>query len=1297
MDISKIKLGNTTYDVKDSSARSKLSSGEIVHYLTNVSGTAGTSNSNRTQWTGTASEVSALYTGLMVMVKIPLAGVNKGVTLNVNSLGEHPVVLNANSIVTTHYPVNTILTLVYDASQKATVMVSGTNTEYTGCWKIANYDSGNTYPQAQCETAAATQAKTASCSNFTLANKSYIMVNMRYANSYDGKITLNINGTGAKDVYINGAVSSSSNKTLPAGSYLVYYADSKFYFRTDGKITGSITGDAATVNGKTVGVNVPSTAVFTDTKYTFAGGTNKFTVTPSGGSAQDVTVTPSISNNVTASGNFAANAIVVGNAANQVAKNSGVTISTTTPSSSSGDTTVPTSKAVWNAVANGIAANDAMVYKGTVAGGSTGTYGALTPAASKGETYKVTTAGKIDGIAVEIGDMLICNTDSTAAATSSNYSTIAANWDFIQTNIDGAVTGPASSTSGNLASYDGATGKVIKDSGLTTTNVSDAVSKKHSHSTLTLSTTAQAYDGSHTLALPASDPYTSARTPSSHSHGNIQNGGTLNDTAAAAAGNDYVVIRDADNSKIQTSTIKGTDVADAVSKKHSHSSLTLSTTAQAYDGSHTLALPSSDPYSSARTPSSHTHGNIQNGGTLQTNDITIANGDKLVVTDSSDSSKVARTSVSFDGSTTTTALTPKGTFESFSKFSGSYNDLTNKPTIPAAASNGTFSVKTKVGSNAAVTAADFTANQSSADDVTFIQGSNVTLSTDTTNRTITINAVQRAITDSYTGSSTTTAVSQAGAKALYNALLNGYANSAGDADTVDGFHSYELMYEYSNCLDSSNKIYDIPAYSVFSGYQIADAPSGTGWITGLAVAHSHNNNHYQTYLITDGSTWWTTNSYENGSMTNWKQFLTSANYSSYVYTKAQCDNKYLPYIGTGYAHCEGQGQNMYFKISTISTNKTYCNTPIIFEIYQRNTELSLLQITFESTSTTDPELQSFTTNNVNEYYIKKTATSTWELYGKYNESYGAAHLIRVVPGTLESRVAVNMTNIGASLPSGCTQCVYSGNAKYAYTASKDGMGNVIANTYLPLAGGDLTGTIYTPGTDITVMAPKRNKYDNIGAQNYRFWQICGTDLYGNLEDTTATCKNLNPKTDKTYACGASGNAWASMETVSINNSTDVLNIQNTAEKNVRICCYQNQDNSTGGYVGIGKASPSYKLHVNGACGATSHPTTSDMRLKNVQQDLSMSIDDIANAPLFLFKWREGGDSLTHVGSSAQYWKEKVPELVSEANDDIKTLSLEYEVLGTASSITIAKEVVSLKEEIKLLKAQIVELKQLLNK
>lgn len=82
-------------------------------------------------------------------------------------------------------------------------------------------------------------------------------------------------------------------------------------------------------------------------------------------------------------------------------------------------------------------------------------------------------------------------------------------------------------------------------------------------------------------------------------------------------------------------------------------------------GSISITKSQISDFPTSMTPSSHTHGNIQNGGTLQTNDITIASGDKLVVTDSSDSSKLARTSISFDGSTTTQCLTKKGTWATF--------------------------------------------------------------------------------------------------------------------------------------------------------------------------------------------------------------------------------------------------------------------------------------------------------------------------------------------------------------------------------------------------------------------------------------------------------------------------------------------------------------------------------------------------------------------------------------------------------------------------------------------------------
>lgn len=129
-----------------------------------------------------------------------------------------------------------------------------------------------------------------------------------------------------------------------------------------------------------------------------------------------------------------------------------------------------------------LAEQDALVYRGVIAGGSTGNYGALTPAANKGDLYKVSTAGKINGISVEVGDMLICNTDSTAAATSSNYTTIAAKWDVIQTNLTNYVT-----------TFGGQVGAITVRSGSTTRgDVNFSMSNKELQATVYLADWAKA-------------------------------------------------------------------------------------------------------------------------------------------------------------------------------------------------------------------------------------------------------------------------------------------------------------------------------------------------------------------------------------------------------------------------------------------------------------------------------------------------------------------------------------------------------------------------------------------------------------------------------------------------------------------------------------------------------------------------------------------------------------------------------------------------------------------------------------
>lgn len=73
----------------------------------------------------------------------------------------------------------------------------------------------------------------------------------------------------------------------------------------------------------------------------------------------------------------------------------------------------------------------------------------------------------------------------------------------------------------------------------------------------------------------------------------------------------------------------------------------------------------SDKALSDLATATHTHGDINNNGTISASAVTIANGDAVVITDSSASGKVVKSSASFDGSTTTKALTQKGTFETF--------------------------------------------------------------------------------------------------------------------------------------------------------------------------------------------------------------------------------------------------------------------------------------------------------------------------------------------------------------------------------------------------------------------------------------------------------------------------------------------------------------------------------------------------------------------------------------------------------------------------------------------------------
>ena len=174
---------------------------------------------------------------------------------------------------------------------------------------------------------------------------------------------------------------------------------------------------------------------------------------------------------------------------------------------------------------------------------------------------------------------------------------------------------------------------------------------------------------------------------STHMHGNIMNNGAMLGTSASQAtiaeGDSIVIVDSSNNNYISRTSITfdGSTTTKALTQKgtwetfnnYTHPSATATAAAAVKVGNDALghvvlgaALTASDVGAAA---SSHTHGWITNDGKMSSStsaDQIIASGDQLLIADHSNSDTIVKTKgLSFDGSTTTKALTQKGTWETF--------------------------------------------------------------------------------------------------------------------------------------------------------------------------------------------------------------------------------------------------------------------------------------------------------------------------------------------------------------------------------------------------------------------------------------------------------------------------------------------------------------------------------------------------------------------------------------------------------------------------------------------------------
>lgn len=253
--------------------------------------------------------------------------------------------------------------------------------------------------------------------------------------------------------------------------------------------------------------------------------------------------------------------------------------------------------------------------------------------------------------------------------------------------INGSVSGTATNVTGTVAIANGGTGATTRlDALKNLTNESVGTSATH-FLTITTSWGKGGYtnvaDAKTVLGL-GSAAYKNVPTSGNASTTEVVLGSDTRLTNARPASDTVSTY-----SSTGTSPINGTGVAaalgtlDGTITGSAGTSKTLSAFSQT-DGKVTatfsdISITKSQvsDFPTSMTPTSHTHGNIQNGGTLQTNDVPIGSGDKLVITDSSDSSKIARSSLAFSASVSSQTQSTKFLREDGTWQAPSYTTNTN--------------------------------------------------------------------------------------------------------------------------------------------------------------------------------------------------------------------------------------------------------------------------------------------------------------------------------------------------------------------------------------------------------------------------------------------------------------------------------------------------------------------------------------------------------------------------------------------------------------------------------------------
>lgn len=271
--------------------------------------------------------------------------------------------------------------------------------------------------------------------------------------------------------------------------------------------------------------------------------------------------------------------------------------------------------------------------------------------------------------------------------------------------------------------------------------------------------------------------------------------------------------------------------------------------------------------------------------------------------------------------------------------------------------------------------------------------------------------------------------------------LNGLPSVNGVSPTGYGFYAAGNAYFSGTLVSSSGKIggFSLSQYTFLGGsgndaIGICSTPGQE-----QAIWSGSTDSYSAPFRVAHNGTLYASNAIIKGNITATSGKIGGCDISNGLLSITNATSLYAKFDGNGKT-------NGYFHVATLKIVSSYVNCATVIGARSRGYGYSEVNIQFGSQKETNPNLDFFNQTGRGDWYIKKTATSTWDVYCRKIENWGWTEVVKYINN---SGVEITWGTGNADLPSDSIRATQlAGSSAWCYNNDStyiDG-GNIYAGT-----------------------------------------------------------------------------------------------------------------------------------------------------------------------------------------------------------------------------------------------------------